>query len=99
MIVRPDGSLLGTFTDGDLRRVFERVAEPRTLDAETAHAKSRRPSASPPVPISTIQPAHPAIDCLRIMRDSQITSLVVTDTAGRPIGLLRLLDLLKAGLS
>ena len=98
MIINSDGSLLGTFTDGDLRRVFERVENPRELDAQTAHARSRRSSAAPPVPVSTIRPNHLAVDCLRIMSGSQITSLVVSDVEGRPVGLLRLMDLLKAGL-
>ncbi len=98
LIVEPDGRLLGTFTDGDLRRVFERVSNPRTLTARAAHSKSRRPSAAPPVPVSSVGPSHLAVDCLRIMRQAQITSLVVTDQGGKPIGLLRLMDLLEAGL-
>lgn len=99
LIIESDGRLIGTFTDGDLRRVFERVPDPRGIDAHTAYARSRRPSAAPPVPISAIQREHLAVDCLRIMRTSQITSLVVTDDAGQPVGLLRLMDLLDAGLS
>ncbi len=98
LIIEPDGRLLGTFTDGDLRRVLERVTDPRTLDARAAYAKSRRPAAAPPVPISAIRGTHLAVDCLRIMRDAQITSLVVADDSGRPVGLLRLMDLLDAGL-
>jgi len=98
LIVEPDGRLLGTFTDGDLRRILERVADPRTLDARTAYAKSRRPAAAPPVPISAIRGTHLAVDCLRIMREAQITSLVVADERSQPVGLLRLMDLLDAGL-
>lgn len=98
LIVAPDGRLLGTFTDGDLRRTFERVPDPRNLDAQAAYTHSRRPSAAPPVPVSAVRPDHLAVECLRIMRASQITSLVVTDTTGRPTGLLRLMDLLDAGL-
>ena len=98
LVVEPDGRLVGTFTDGDLRRIFERVEDPRQLDARTAHARSRRSAAAPPVPISAIRSTHLAVDCLRIMRDAQITSLVVTDPDEKPIGLLRLMDLLKAGL-
>lgn len=98
LIVDSDGRMVGTFTDGDLRRVLERVDDPRTLDALTAHAKSRRASTAPPVPISAVQSQHLAVECLRIMRASQITSLVVTDGEGRPQGLLRLMDLLNAGL-
>jgi len=99
VIVERDGQLLGTITDGDLRRVLERVAEPRSIDARTAHAKSRRPAESPAVPISTIEADHLAVDCLRIMRAEEITSLVVTGPGDKPIGLLRLMDLVNAGLS
>ncbi len=98
LIVDGDGRLVGVFTDGDLRRVFERVPDPRELDARAAHARSRRAPDAPPVPVSMIPPHLPAVECLRIMQESQITSLVVADAAGRPIGLLRLMDLLKAGL-
>lgn len=98
LIVEADGRLMGTFTDGDLRRVFERVEDPRKLDAGGAYRHSRRTSGAPPVTTSTILPTHLAVDALRIMQTSQITSLVVTDDQQRPVGLLRLMDLLEAGL-
>jgi arabinose-5-phosphate isomerase len=98
ILVTADGTLVGTFTDGDLRRVFERVKDPRQLDARAAHARSRRSPSAPPVPISTVKAAHPAVECLRVMRDSQITSLIVVDDDDKPIGLLRLIDLVQAGL-
>jgi arabinose-5-phosphate isomerase len=98
LIVHADNRLLGTFTDGDLRRIFERVENPRGLDARTAHARSRRSPSAPRVSTSTIRRAHLAVDCLQIMRDAQITSLVVVDEDGKPAGLLRLMDLLQAGL-
>ena len=98
LIVEQDGRFLGTFTDGDLRRVFERVRDPRSIDARTAYISSRRDPAAPAVPVSTVSPAHPAVECLRIMRLSQITSLVVTDEQNKPVGLLRLMELLGAGL-
>jgi arabinose-5-phosphate isomerase len=94
-----DGTLQGMFTDGDLRRIFSRVPNPRELDARAAHAQSRRSSSSPPVPISTVSGLQPAVECLRIMRESQITSLAVVDEKGKPVGLLRLMDLLNAGLA
>lgn len=98
LIVDDDGRFVGTFTDGDLRRILERVADPRSLDARTAYARSRRDVGAPAVPVSTIKGSHPAIDCLRIMQAGQITSLVVLGDDGRPAGLLRLMDLLGAGL-
>lgn len=98
LIVSADGRLVGTFTDGDLRRIFERVEQPRKLDARAAYAGSRRPADSPAVRISAVAPAKPAVDCLQFMQESQITSLIVVDESQRPIGVLRLLDLLRAGL-
>jgi predicted transcriptional regulator len=38
------------------------------------------------------------VDCLRIMLTEQITSLVVVDESGHPVGLLRERDLLNEGL-
>ncbi len=99
LLCERDGTLLGTFTDGDLRRVFSRVPDPRGLDARAAHARSRRDPSAPPVPISTVRSLRPAVECLRIMRESQITSLVVVDEGGKPVGLLRVMDLLDAGLA
>lgn len=98
LLLERDGRLLGTFTDGDLRRILERVDNPRSLDAHGAYTHSRRAATAPPVPTSTVSPDHPAVDCLDIMRRAQITSLVVTDETGHPAGLLRLMDLLNAGL-
>jgi len=99
LICEAGGKLLGTFTDGDLRRIFSRVPNPRELDARGAQAKSRRSPSAPPVPISTVSGSQLAVECLQIMRQSQITSLVVVDESDRPVGLLRLMDLVEAGLA
>lgn len=99
LIVDREGRLIGTFTDGDLRRVLERVPNPRELDARTAHARSRRAPDAPPVPVSTVSPSRLAFDCLQFMREGQITSLIVTDDEARPVGVLRLIDLVGAGLA
>lgn len=98
LVLQSDGRLLGTFTDGDLRRVFERESAPHSLDAAGAHRLSRREAKAPAVPISTVRPDVPGVECLRIMREAQITSLVVVDDQQRPVGILRLLDLVRAGL-
>ncbi|MBK8914160.1 MAG: KpsF/GutQ family sugar-phosphate isomerase [Phycisphaerales bacterium] len=99
LIVDADGALVGTFTDGDLRRLAGAgLSNPFELDARTAHARSRRPVGAPPPHASCIAPTRLAIDCLQIMRDSQITTLVVADEQHRPVGVLRLMDLLRAGI-
>jgi arabinose-5-phosphate isomerase len=94
-----DGRLHGVFTDGDLRRLFERVPNPRELTAGDAHARSRRSPEGPRVPASVVSAHKPAVDCLQLMRDGQITSLVVVNDDGLPVGLLRLMDLIAAGLA
>lgn len=99
LVVERNGRLLGTFTDGDLRRILERVENPRQIDAGTAHTRSRRSAEAPAVRMSTVTSGEPAIECLRVMRESQITSLVVADEGGNAVGVLRLMDLLDAGLA
>lgn len=99
LILHADGSLLGTFTDGDLRRLVEREANWRSFDAAAAHARSRRSLSAPPVRCSTVNQHRPAVDCLETMRESLITSLVVVDEAGKPVGVLRQTELLAAGLA
>lgn len=99
LVVAPSGELVGTFTDGDLRRIFERVENPRTLSAREAWRLSRRSPDAPPVRGSAVSPDHLAVDCMQLMRDSQITSIVVIDPTDRPLGLIRLLDLINAGLA
>ena len=98
LIIEDSGELIGTFTDGDLRRLLERARDPLALDARQAFRQSRRAPDDPPVKASTVPADHLAVDCLRTMRDSRITSLVVVDAADKPVGVLRLIELIDAGL-
>jgi arabinose-5-phosphate isomerase len=97
-ITRRDGTLLGVFTDGDLRRLLTRVERPAALTAADAWLKSRRDPADPPVRCSSVRPDMLAVDCLRLMRESQITVLVVSEDGLRPVGIVRLQDLVREGL-
>lgn len=99
ILIRDDDSLLGVFTDGDLRRLLQRVENPRSLNAAKAFANSRRAPGEPTVVHSTTTPEQLAVECLREMRESQITSLVVVSERRVPAGLLRLMDLIAAGLA
>ncbi len=98
IITEADGRVLGTFTDGDLRRVIERVENPMQLDARGAHQNSRRQAADTPVRVSSVEPSTPAVECLRLMRDSRITCLLVLGEDQHPVGVVRLLDLIEAGI-
>jgi arabinose-5-phosphate isomerase len=99
IVTESDGRLLGTVTDGDLRRLLQRAEDGlQKLTARDVHQRTRRSSAAPQVHASTVTPDIPAVECMQIMRESRITALVVVDEADLPIGILRLMDLIEAGL-
>ena len=97
-ITDESGALQGVFTDGDLRRLLIRRETPGRLTAGEAWRQSRRDPSDPPVKCSTILPTTLAVDCLRLMRDSAITVLIVAEDGAKPIGIVRLQDLVRAGL-
>ena len=77
------GELVGIITDGDIRRHLENLLDSRAEQVMTAS------------PITTQADAL-ASDTLRIMNQSGISALFVVED-GRPIGILHLHDLLRAG--
>ncbi len=85
-VVDDGGNLVGVFTDGDLRRSF---ASQHLHDAIEAHM-TPNPLAVPACTLST--------EALRIMNDSAVTVLFVCEGA-RPVGVLHLHDLLRAGVA
>ena len=86
-IVDDRGRLVGIFTDGDLRRHLETAAN---LTEQTVQdVMTRTPK--------TIQTDRLAAEALRILREHKIDELVVVDGKRRPVGLLDVQDLLKAG--
>ena len=93
----PGGPLLGVLTDGDLKRVLvdgDGPAPDTLLDAPVARFASRSPR--------VVGPEVLAADALRLMegnRPGPITSLVVVDGGRRPVGVVHLHDILRAGLS
>lgn len=83
--------LLGIVTDGDLRRALQRT-DPADLGAMTAAGIMT----SSPV---TVPPEVLAYDALQRMEDrpSQISVLPVVDDDGRCVGLVRVHDIVRAG--
>jgi len=87
-IVNKQGKLKGIFTDGDLRRHLE--------------SDENLPSR----PISEVMTSKPTVvykdmlaaQAMRIMQDKRIDEIPVVDKFMRPVGLLDIQDLLKAGL-
>jgi arabinose-5-phosphate isomerase len=87
-VVGDDGNLLGVITDGDLRRALEKLDDVRATVA--ADIMTSNPK--------TIGPTALAEQAVAVMERHSITSLfVLGDGSRRPLGVLHLHDLLKAG--
>ena len=88
-VVDNEGTLLGVFTDGDLRRMMERGLE--TLQLPISEAMSTAPK--------RILRRNLAAKALQVMEQHAITSLFVfeDDQSRVPVGIIHLHDLLKAG--
>lgn len=81
-----DGKLVGVISDGDLRRNSAHLGTKQAGQLATATPK-------------TVPPDMMAVQALALMNENKITVLVVVDTAGAPVGLLRIHDCLRAGVA
>jgi arabinose-5-phosphate isomerase len=89
IITDEDGSLRGIFTDGDLRRLMEREG-PEAVNMPVAAGMTRA--------CRVIFPEKLAVEAMRTMEDAEISVLVVVD-GEKPIGVIHLHEILKAGVS
>jgi len=87
-VVDKKGRLEGIFTDGDLRRHLEK--DPDLSKREVREVMTKRPK--------TLKKGCLAVEALRILREYKIDEIPIVDKKGRPIGLVDVQDLLKAGL-
>jgi len=87
-VVDKFGKLTGIFTDGDLRRNLKTDA--RMPLRNISEVMTKNPS--------VITEDMLAAEAMRIMQDRRIDELPVIDKKRRPVGLLDVQDLLKAGL-
>jgi len=90
-VVRDDGTLAGICADGDVKRILLEHDEP--LEKPVSELMTPDPE--------TIDADDLAVVALRRMEEREqgpITVLVVVDAAGRPIGLLHIHDILRAGI-
>src|ERR1700753_2173918 len=85
-IVDTRGLIAGIITDGDLRRQMRPDLQSATVD----EIMTRNPK--------TIARASLASEALELLNSSKITTLVVTDS-GKPVGIIHLHDLLRAGVA
>lgn len=83
------GALIGIFTDGDVRRAFDSHTD--IHQTEIHHIMTKNPK--------TITHDLLAAEALNLMEQNKITALVVADDKMRPIGVLHIHDLLRAGVA
>ena len=86
-IVDSSGALVGVITDGDIRRAVLRHGDLSPLAARDVMAQSPK----------TVSADALAEEALATMERYQITSLFILDGNSRPVGIIHLHDLLKAG--
>ena len=85
-VVDAAGRLSGIITDGDLRR--HQLARGSLLDYRAEECMSANPR--------RIGGDELAASALSVMEAHAITHLIITDAAGRPVGVIRLQDILRA---
>lgn len=86
-VIDYDGKLVGVFTDGDLRRAFDANLDIHVTQVGTIMSKNPKT-----IPSTTL-----AAEALNLMETFQITSLIVTDEEHKPVGVLHIHDILRAG--
>ena len=85
-IIDSKGLLVGIVTDGDLRRHMQ----PNLLEARVDDVMTKNPK--------TIRPDQLASEALELLNAMKITALMVVE-AGKPVGIVHIHDLLRAGVA
>ncbi|MBA3660692.1 MAG: KpsF/GutQ family sugar-phosphate isomerase [Gammaproteobacteria bacterium] len=86
-VIDEGGKLLGVFTDGDVRRAFDKNSDIHLTKIFQVMTKNPK----------TIAKSLLAAEALTIMESFKITSLVITNETEHPIGILHIHDILRAG--
>ncbi len=85
---KADGTLVGIFTDGDLRRCLDKGVE--TISQPINELMSIQPL--------TMDKNRLAVEALNTMESRKITALVVADEHNNAVGIVHMHDLLRAGI-
>lgn len=88
-IVDDEGKLTGIFTDGDLRRLMEKSGND-AFTTKIQDAMTRNPK--------TISPDSLAAEAVRIMERKEISVLIAAENS-KPVGIIHIHELLKAGIA
>jgi arabinose-5-phosphate isomerase len=85
-VVDADGRPVGVFTDGDLRRLIEKVQDfSKVVIRDVMHADPRR-----------IHPEQLAVDAVAVMEEFRINQMLVVDADDKLVGALHIHDLTRA---
>lgn len=87
-VVNPEGKLLGMITDGDLRRMLENADTLENIRAEDILTTNPK----------TILKDELAVNALDMLRQYDISQLIVINTEGTYLGILHLHDLVREGI-
>lgn len=87
-VINRTGQLIGIFTDGDLRRNIEK--DPDILNKKVKDIMTIKPSC--------ITKGKMAVEALRLLQSKKIDEIPIVDDEMRPVGIVDVQDLLKAGL-
>ena len=89
-VVDEDDQLIGIFTDGDLRRLMEKSGND-AFSTQIENAMTLTPK--------TINPEALAAEAVRIMEQKEISVLIAVDKNNKPVGIVHIHELLKAGIA
>ncbi len=87
-IINDQNELAGIFTDGDVRRAFDKESDIRTTKINDVMSKNPK----------TIGSDILAAEALHLMETHKITSLVVINDKRHPVGIIHIHDILHAGI-
>ena len=87
-VVDENGFLKGVITDGDLRRLLEKTLDIKDLEAKDIMTKKPK----------VMREHYLASFALQSMENYKITTLIITDSANKPVGIVHLHDLVNLGL-
>ena len=89
LITNDENKLTGILTDGDIRRTLLKYKNVENLQVKEAMTKSPK----------TVKESSYAAGALHTMEKYSITALPIVDETSKPIGILHIHDLLKAGVA
>jgi arabinose-5-phosphate isomerase len=94
-VVDAKGALVGIITDGDLRRSLSAKSDKNLLGVPAGEIMTARPM--------TIRPQALAVEALGLMNERAITNIFVVENPdsadARPVGVLHIHDILRAGVA